>query len=107
MRKIGEMSVKVGSYKDKEGNEKGIYKNFGSIMQGDDGRMFGFIDRTFNPSGIPVGDKEKNGQAIFSIFEPQQNNAQQSGGNQNGGNQNGGKYSQPQNQPQYSEDIPF
>jgi hypothetical protein len=100
MRKIGEMTVKVGSYQ-KDGQEKGIYKNFGSIMQGDDGRMFGFIDRTFNPAGIPVGEKEKNGQAIFSIFEPQSNNTHQDGG------QNYQQHSPSQNKPQYPEDIPF
>ena len=38
-----DLACKIGSY-NKDGNEKGIYKNVGSVMEGDDGKKFIFID---------------------------------------------------------------
>lgn len=66
-RKTHDLSVKVGSYRDASGQEKGRYKTIGALMQGDRG-PYVVLDRTFNPAGVPAEDGRD--QIIVSCFEP-------------------------------------
>lgn len=74
-RKTHDLSVKVGSYRDNQGNEKARYKTIGALMQGDRG-PYVVLDRTFNPAGVPVEDGRD--QIIVSCFEPKPRDTQQS-----------------------------
>lgn len=91
--KLKDLAVKVGSYTDNQGLEKGRYENIGAIMQSDDGNMFVMLKRTFNPAGVP-GNADRD-SILVSAFDPQQRNGQQSNGQQGGnqrGQSNGGGY---------------
>lgn len=67
-KKIYDLAVKTGTYTNAEGDEKGRYLNVGAIMQKDDGGKFIFINRTFNPAGVPNPNDRDN--LILSMFEP-------------------------------------
>ena len=61
MKKKFDLTVKIGATK--EG--KALWKNVGAVMENDKG-MFIFMDRTFNPAGVP-----SDGTSILiSMFEP-------------------------------------
>lgn len=81
--KLKDLAVKVGSYTDNQGQEKGRYENIGALMQSDDGNMFVMLKRTFNPAGVPGNADRDN--ILVSAFDPQQRNGQQSNNKQGGG----------------------
>lgn len=62
------ITVKVGSYTDKEGNTKGRYKTVGAVMEKDDGSRFGLIDPTFNFAAIRREDGRD--MVLVSFMEP-------------------------------------
>ena len=62
-----DLAVVVGSYEDRDGNEKKRYANVGVMMQGDNG-PFILLDRHFNPAGI----NGKDGKIVVSCFEPKE-----------------------------------
>ena len=66
-KKIRELVVKTGSYRDRDGNEKPRWKNVGSLMESEDGSKFILLDTTFNPAGVPNPDNRDN--VLISIFE--------------------------------------
>ncbi len=66
MGKKYDLCVKVGSYKDKQGKDKGRYENVGAAMEGNDGPYL-ILKRTFNPSGVPNPDDRDT--VIISCFE--------------------------------------
>ena len=66
-RKTHDLTARVGEYTDNQGNTKGRYINAGAIMEKDDGGKFIFINRTFNPAGVPNPDNRDN--VILSMFE--------------------------------------
>ena len=66
-KKIRDLVVKTGSYRDRDGNEKPRWKNVGSLMESDDGGKFILLDTTFNPAGVPNPDNRDN--VLISIFE--------------------------------------
>ena len=66
-KKIRELVVKTGSYRDRDGNEKPRWKNVGSLMESEDGGKFILLDTTFNPAGVPNPDNRDN--VLISIFE--------------------------------------
>jgi len=66
MKKIYDLAVKTGEY-EKDGQTKARYLNVGAIMEKDDGGRFIFLDRTFNPAGIPNPDNRSN--IILSMFD--------------------------------------
>jgi hypothetical protein len=72
MKKLYDLAVKVGSYTDHEGNDKGRYVNAGSIMEKDDGGRFILLNRTFNPAGVPNSDNKDS--VIISMFSPKGKN---------------------------------
>ena len=64
-KKLFDLTVKTGSYTNRDGEEKGRYKNVGVVMEGNDGGMFLLLDRTFNPAGVGEGET-----CLVSMFEP-------------------------------------
>lgn len=66
MQKAYDIVAKVGSY-EKDGETKNRYKNVGAVMKTEDG-MFLFMDKTFNPAGVP--SKEGSESIILNLFEP-------------------------------------
>ena len=67
-QKIKDLAVKVGSYTDGQGQEKGRYQNVGSLMRSDDGNEFIVLHRWFNPAGVP--NPENRDSVLISCFEP-------------------------------------
>lgn len=55
--KTHELKVATGDYRDKDGNLKLRYKSIGYILN-KDGKESIFIDRTFNPAGVPNPDNK-------------------------------------------------
>ena len=78
MAKKYDLAVKIGSYTDRNGDEKSRYKNIGAVMTGNDGREFMLLDRTFNPAGAHVEAGRDN--IIVSMFAPRDNNEQSAHG---------------------------
>ncbi len=74
-KKIRELVVKTGSYRDRDGNEKPRWKNVGSLMESEDGGKFILLDTTFNPAGVPNPDNRNN--VLISIFEMKDNDGGQ------------------------------
>ncbi len=68
--KTHDLAVKVGTYTDRQGNEKGRWKNIGSVLQMDDGGKVLLIDRTFSPAGVPNPDNRDS--VMVSMFEPKE-----------------------------------
>lgn len=77
-QKIKDLAVKVGSYTDGQGQEKGRYQNVGSLMRSDDGNEFIVLNRWFNPAGVP--NPENRDSLLISCFEPKQQQQQQGWG---------------------------
>lgn len=73
-KKIYDLAVKTGSYTDRSGQEKGRWKNIGSVLQMDDGGKMILIDRTFNPAGVPF--KDGSDQIAVSMFPPKEQDQQ-------------------------------
>lgn len=66
MKKIKDLVVTTGKYT-KDGQEKNRYVNVGAIMEKDDGGKFMFLNRHFNPAGVPF--KEGSESIIVSMFD--------------------------------------
>lgn len=71
MKHTKNITVKTGSYTDKNGNEKGRYEKVGRVMLMDDGRELFLLNRTFNPAGVP-SDRES---IILNIFDVKEDDA--------------------------------
>ena len=70
VEKLYELAVKVGSYTDRDGKEKGRWKNVGSVLQLEDGGKMILLDRSFSPAGVPF--REGTDQIVVSMFPPRQ-----------------------------------
>jgi len=68
MKKIYDLAVRTGEYTNASGETKGRYTNVGAIMQKDDGGKMIFMNRTFNPAGVPNPENRDN--IIISMFAP-------------------------------------
>ncbi|MGL4752418.1 MAG: hypothetical protein ACRCXB_08385 [Aeromonadaceae bacterium] len=99
-QKIKDLAVKVGSYTDGQGQEKGRYQNVGSLMRSDDGNEFIVLHRWFNPAGVP--NPENRDSVLISCFEPKQQQQQQQGW----GQQSPAPQQQMQRQPQMNQQQP-
>lgn len=88
---VYDLAVAVGSYTDRQGNEKKRWKNIGSVIQTKDGGKVILIDRTFNPAGVPV----ENGrdQIMVSMFEPKDESKNSRNGDTSQGRVDGGNRS--------------
>jgi hypothetical protein len=93
-KKIKDLSVKTGSYTDKNGQTKGTWENIGALFKSDDGSVFLTIKRTFNPAGITVEPGKDS--ILVSAFDLKQDGQQQAA-------------PAPQRQPAavQDDDIPF
>lgn len=78
------ITVKTGSYTDKEGNTKGKYKTVGQVMEKDDNSKFLLIDPHFNFAAVKR--EEGREMVICSLMEPKKDEAKQAS-NTNEGNQ--------------------
>ena len=92
-RKIKDLAVKVSTYTDNYGNEKGRYENVGALMQNDDGNQFLMLKRTFNIAGCP--NPQARDSVLVSMFDPKQQSGGGHGSNSGGsqgasGGQSGG-----------------
>jgi hypothetical protein len=67
-KKIKDVAVKTGTYKDRNGEEKGRWLNVGSVLQLDDGGKVLLLNRSFNPAGVPF--KEGSDVVMLSMFDP-------------------------------------
>lgn len=67
MSKKYDLVVKSGTYI-ANGTEKSRWKTIGALMDDGKGGMYGFIDATFNPAGVPR--KENSESIMVSCFEP-------------------------------------
>lgn len=72
VKRTHDLAVVVGSYQDRDGNEKKRYANIGVMMEGDNG-PFILLDKHFNPAGIAG----KDGKIVVSCFKPKDSNGQQ------------------------------
>ena len=70
VEKLYDLAVKVGSYTDRDGKEKGRWKNVGSVLQLEDGGKMILLDRSFSPAGVPF--REGTDQIVVSMFPPRQ-----------------------------------
>lgn len=77
----------VGSYQDRDGNEKKRYKNIGKLLRNDNGEFL-VLDRTFNLAGCPGAD-----DVFLSLFDPKPRDGQrqQPSGDQGSGYGAGGR----------------
>jgi single-stranded DNA-binding protein len=73
--KVYDLAVKTGTYTTRDGQEKGRWKNIGSVLQMDDGGKVILIDRTFSPAGVP--NPENRDTVMVSMFEPKERDTQQ------------------------------
>ena len=73
-KKIKDLSVKTGSYTDKNGQTKGTWENIGALFKSDDGSVFLTIKRTFNPAGITVEPGKDS--IVVSAFDLKQDGQQ-------------------------------
>jgi hypothetical protein len=67
MKKLYDLSVPKNSYTNKAGDTKAVWLNIGSIMENTDGKRFIFLDRTFNPAGVPNPENRSN--VLVSMFK--------------------------------------
>ncbi len=93
-RKLYDLAVKTGTYTDRSGQDKGRWKNIGSVLQMDDGGKVILIDRSFNPAGVPFRDGSD--QIMVSMFEPKEAGAASSS-----------DYARASGREPGSDDIPF
>lgn len=68
MRKIKDLAVVTGTYT-KDGETKNRYRTIGALMENDKGQFI-FLDRAFNPAGIPFKDGSES--IIVSLYDPKQ-----------------------------------
>jgi len=74
MKKVKDLAVKTGTYQ-KDGQTKNRYMNVGIVMRGDDGNEFIFLERTFNPAGVPNPDGKST--VLVSMFDVKDGQAKQ------------------------------
>lgn len=67
MNKKYDMVVKVGTY-NSNGADKARWKTIGAVFEDDKGGLFAFMDKTFNPAGVP--SKPDSESIVISFFSP-------------------------------------
>lgn len=73
MSKKYDIVAKVGTYKNKQGEDKAIWRTVGAVVEGDSG-PFIVIDRAFNPAAL--ADAKGDGKAYLSLFVPESKDGQ-------------------------------
>lgn len=67
MTDVKDVCVVVGTYKDKNGDDKKRYETVGSYITKDDGGKFLKIKATFNPAGAMT--RTDDGYVFLSLFD--------------------------------------
>lgn len=73
MAKTHDLSVAVGVYTDRSGEQKKRWKTIGSIVETQGGGKVILIDATFNPAGVPR--EPGRDQIMISMFTPNEKTA--------------------------------
>ncbi len=69
-RKTHDLTIPAGTYTDRTGNERTRWENIGALFEGDNGRKFITLRRTFNPAGIALDDRGSNKDSvIINLFD--------------------------------------
>lgn len=63
-KKVYDMVVKIDTYTDQNGDEKGRYQNIGVMLEGPNGPYL-LMDKTFNPAGVAGDDR----RVLISLYE--------------------------------------
>ena len=102
MKKIYDLCVKVRSYTDKDGKNKNVWENIGSVMQNEqDGHQFIMLKAYFNLAGFPRKEgSDSISVSFFPIKEKDNDNSQHQSYNSNQSDQDLGIIYN-------NEDIPF
>ncbi|KAB2887887.1 MAG: hypothetical protein F9K32_18470 [Desulfobulbaceae bacterium] len=66
-KKLYDVAIPLGTYEDREGNEKTRWQNVGAILEGEKGPYL-LLDRWFNPAGMP--NPENRTSVILTLMEP-------------------------------------
>jgi hypothetical protein len=71
-KKLYDLAVKTGEYKDSTGAMKGRWQNIGAVMQNDDGGKYIMLSKWFNPAGVPdlSGKNATSESILLSMFPP-------------------------------------
>jgi hypothetical protein len=77
-KKLYDLAVKTGEYKNKEGETKGRWQNVGACMQSDDGGKFLMLAKWFNPAGVQDISGKGGESILLSMFPPRDPGTQQS-----------------------------
>lgn len=99
-KKLYDVVATVGSYTDRQGNEKRRYENVGVMMEGDKGPYL-MLKRTFNLAGVPT-DRDT---VLLSLFEPRDD--QRQGGNGSRAQNSGGNVGLSGGADELEDSIPF
>lgn len=106
-KKLYDLAVKTGEYKNQSGETKGRWQNVGACMQSDDGSKFLMLNKWFNPAGVQDLSGKGGESILLSMFPPRDPNQQQQGQGQGQGQQQSqGQYKQ-NDQNDMDDDIPF
>lgn len=105
-KKLYDLAVKTGEYKNQQGETKGRWQNVGACMQGDDGGKFLMLAKWFNPAGVQDLSGKGGESILLSMFPPRDPNAQ---GQQGQGQPNDRPADRraPPPQDDINDDIPF
>ena len=76
-QKMYDLVVTVGSYVDKQGNQKREYETIGTVFQGQKG-IYAIMKKTFNPAGVP----SDRSSFFVNFYEPRDRNQTRPNGNQ-------------------------
>lgn len=101
-KKLYDLAVKTGEYKNQSGEMKGRWQNVGACMQSDDGNKFLMLNKWFNPAGVQDLSGKGGESILLSMFPPRDPNQQQGQGQQQSQGQ-----SQPPQPDNIDDDIPF
>ena len=101
-KKLYDLAVKTGEYKNQSGEMKGRWQNVGAVMQSDDGSKFIMLAKWFNPAGVQDLSGKGGESILLSMFPPREPNAQ---GQQN--DRPADRRAPPPPQDDMNDDIPF
>ena len=76
MAKKYDVVAKVGTYTDKNGEEKPRWLNVGAVITTENGHAL-LLSKTFNPAGLAEPDRES---VLLNLFEPKKHEDQKSDG---------------------------
>lgn len=102
MPKKYDLAAKIGSY-EKDGQQKGIYKNIGAIYETDKG-LFMKMAAHFNPAALPI---DENGEVWVNMFEPKENKKSEPARSVSPAAHQGAGNAHQVDEKEFDQDIPF